>query len=228
MGLRKRIGTTAAATIAATGVAFGLAAPASANATTPDPSSFIGKLAASYNDPSKSSDGNPYDFDIVTQAALDTGLADLTKPDQLAGLTKFTLFAPNDRAFEVLANEKGLLGPNYRYGAKVDETAVYAAVLKLGVPAIQAVLSYHVLPNAKVTGKQVLSGPFTQRLTMANNQKLRVTVLSRSARFPVIVLGDQDGKFFNDQVVKSKIDAVQTKNTVVHGISDVLLPDLNN
>jgi len=222
MGLRKRIGTTAAATIAATGVAFGLAAPASAL----DSSSFIGQLAKTYNDPSQASDGNPYDFDIVTQAALDTGLADLTKPDQLAGLTKFTLFAPNDRAFEVLANERGLLGPNYRYGANVDEKAVYAAVLKLGVPAIKAVLSYHVLPNAKVTGSQVLSGPFTQRLTMANNQKLRVTVLSRSARFPVIVLGDQDGKFFNDQVVKSKIDAVETDSIVVHGISDVLLPDL--
>ena len=80
------------------------------------------------------------------------------------------------------------------------------------------------LPNAKVTGKQVLSGPFYQRLTMANGQKLGVTVWSRSASFPLIVLGDRDGRLFNDQVVKSKIDAVTTPNTVVHGISDVLLP----
>ena len=128
----------------------------------------------------------------------------------------------------MLANEQGLLGPNYRYGAKVDEKRVYEAILKLGAPTITEVLLYHVFPAAKVTGKQVLSGPFTQRLTMANGEKLRVTVLSRSARFPVIVLGDKDGKIFNDQVVKSKIDAVETENTVVHGISDVLLPDLKN
>jgi hypothetical protein len=77
-----------------------------------------------------------------------------------------------------------------------------------------------------VTGKQVLSGPFFSRLTMANGQKLGVAVLSRSAAFPVIVLVDKDGSVFNDYVVKSKIDVVQTPNVVVHGISDVLLPTL--
>jgi hypothetical protein len=61
---------------------------------------------------------------------------------------------------------------------------------------------------------------------MANDQKLRVTVLSRSARFPLILLGDKDGKFFNDTVVRSKIDVIETPNTVVHGISNVLLPKL--
>ena len=89
-------------------------------------------------------------------------------------------------------------------------------------PTVTEVLLYHVVPNAKVTGKDVLSGPFSQRISMANGEKLRVTVLSRSARFPVILLGDKDGKFFNDSVVRSKINAVETDNTVVHGISGVL------
>ena len=72
MGLRKKIGTTAAATIAATGVAFGLAAPA--NALSGDETKeFLGELTATYNDPRGAADNNPYDFDIVTQAALDTG-----------------------------------------------------------------------------------------------------------------------------------------------------------
>lgn len=83
------------------------------------------------------------------------------------------------------------------------------------------------LVGAKVTGKQVLSGPFYQRLTMANGQKLSVTVLSRSAAFSIIILGDKDGSFVNDYVVKSKIDVIQTDNVVVHGISDVLLPTLS-
>jgi uncharacterized surface protein with fasciclin (FAS1) repeats len=220
MGFIRRISTGAVATMAAAGLALGLAAPANA-LSTEENDSFLGQLTGSFTDPSTTNDGNPYDFDIVTKAAIVTGATETLK-----SLDSFTLFAPNDRAFEVLANDLGLLGKNYRFGAKVDEIKVFNAIAGLGTDTITAVLLYHVLPGAKVTGKDVLSGPFTQRLTMANDQKLRVTVLSRSARFPVIILGDKDGKFFNDSVVRSKIDVVQTPNTVVHGISGVLLPTL--
>ena len=219
MGLRRRIATTFAASAAAAGLAVGLAAPATALSEA-ETNEFLGKLTATYNDPTVSSDGNPYDFDIVTKAALVTG-ADKT----LASLGSFTLFAPNDRAFEVTANNLGLLGKNYRYSAKVDETRVFNAIANSGVDVTE-ILLYHVIPNAKVTGKQVLSGPFTQRIDMANQEKLRVTVLSRSARFPVIVLGDKDGRVFNDLVVRP--DVISTENTVVHSVSDVLLPDLDN
>ena len=219
MGLRRRIATTFAATAAATGMAIGLAAPANA-LSEGETNEFLGKLTATYNDPTVSSDGNPYDFDIVTKAALVTG-ADKT----LASLGSFTLFAPNDRAFEVTANNLGLLGKNYKYSAKVDEGRVFNAIANSGVDVTE-ILLYHVIPNAKVTGKQVLSGPFTQRIDMANQEKLRVTVLSRSARFPVIVLGDKDGRVFNDLVVRP--DVISTENTVVHSVSDVLLPDLDN
>ena len=219
MGLRRRIATTFAATAAAAGMAVGLAAPATALSDA-ETGEFLGKLTATYNDPTLSNDGNPYDFDIVTKAALVTG-ADKT----LASLGSFTLVAPNDRAFEVTANNLGLLGKNYKYSAKVDETRVFNAIASSGVDVTE-ILLYHVIPNAKVTGKQVLSGPFTQRIDMANQEKLRVTVLSRSARFPVIVLGDKDGRVFNDLVVRP--DVISTGNTVVHSVSDVLLPDLDN
>ena len=219
MGLRRRIATTFAASAAAAGLAVGLAAPATALSEA-ETNEFLGKLTATYNDPTVSSDGNPYDFDIVTKAALVTG-ADKT----LASLGSFTLFAPNDRAFEVTANNLGLLGKNYKYSAKVDETRVFNAIASSGVDVTE-ILLYHVIPNAKVTGKQVLSGPFTQRIDMANQEKLRVTVLSRSPRFPVIVLGDKDGRVFNDLVVRP--DVISTENTVVHSVSDVLLPDLQN
>jgi hypothetical protein len=81
------------------------------------------------------------------------------------------------------------------------------------------------VPNAKVTGKDVLSGPFTQRITMANTDRLGVTVLSRSARFPVILLSDRDGKYFDDLVYRP--DVIKTDNTVVHAISGVLVPPAN-
>ncbi len=223
MRLVRRITALAAGTTLAAGTL--LAAAPAANALSPsETGSFLGALTATYNDPvSTPNDRNPYDYDILTKAVLVTG-ADAT----LASLPSFTLFAPNDRAFEVLANNLGLLGRNHRYGATVDEKAVtLALVTALGADKIRQVLLYHVLVGAKVTGQQVLSGPFYQRLTMANGQKLSVTVLSRSAAFPIIILGDKDGSFFNDYVVKSKINVIQTDHVVVHGISDVLLPTLS-
>ena len=72
MGLRRRIATTFAASAAAAGLAVGLAAPATALSEA-ETNEFLGKLTATYNDPTVSSDGNPYDFDIVTKAALVTG-----------------------------------------------------------------------------------------------------------------------------------------------------------
>jgi uncharacterized surface protein with fasciclin (FAS1) repeats len=222
MRLPRRIAAVMAGTALAAGAVLAAAPQASALSST-ETDSFVAQLTKTYNDPTVASDSNPYDFDIVTKAAIATGAL-----GTLAGLDKFTLFAPNDRAFEVLANKRGLLGPNYRYGATIDEKRVITALINdLGVEKIKQVLLYHVLAGARVTGSQVLSGPFYQRLTMANGQKLSVTVLSRSASFPVIILGDKDGQWLNDYVVKSKIDVVKTPNAVVHGISDVLLPTLS-
>ena len=218
MGIARGIAVTAMA--AAMGL--GLAAPATALTET-EGNEFTTKLTATYTDPADTSDGNPYDFDIVTKAAIETGAV-----STLTSLDAFTLFAPNDRAFEVLAKDLGLLGKNYRLGAQVDETRVFNAIADAAAQDkinLTDVLLYHVVPNAKVTGSAVLSGPFTQRLTMANQESLRVTVLSRSARFPVIVLGDRDGKVLNDLVYRP--DVISTDNTVVHAVSDVLLPPSN-
>ncbi len=218
MPFKQRLVATAAAVGLAAGTALA-AAPAASALTPEETTDFLGQLTASYTDPTVESDGNPYDFDIVTKAALVTGADGI-----LAGLDSFTLFAPNDRAFEVLAKDLGLLPKGYRFSATVDETQIFNAIAGLGVDTITAVLLYHVVPNAKLTGSDVVSGSWYKKLTMANDQKLKVFVLSKRA--PFIVLGDQDGRFFNDTVVRSKIDVIETDNTVVHGISNVLLPKL--
>ena len=116
MRLARRITALAAGTTLVAGTL--LAAAPAANALTPsETGSFLGALTATYNDPvSTPNDGNPYDYDILTKAVLVTG-ADAT----LASLPSFTLFAPNDRAFEVLANKLGLLGlepPLRRHGRR--------------------------------------------------------------------------------------------------------------
>lgn len=187
------IGAAAAAAVAAP---LALAAPAQASAS-------IG-------------DGNPYNFDIVN-AAISATNAD----DALAGLDSYTAFLPNDRAFEVLARNKGWI--KGKYGATVNEQAIFdALVAGLGVDKIEAVLLYHVVPNATLRGADVLAGSRTKSLTMADGNQLKVYVVSKST--PFIVLGDKDGRWFNDYVIKSKINMIDTETAVAHGISDVLLP----
>jgi uncharacterized surface protein with fasciclin (FAS1) repeats len=161
-------------------------------------------------------DGNPYNFDIVN-AAISATNAD----DALASLDSYTAFLPNDRAFEVLAKNKGLI--TGKYGATVNEQQIFdALVAGLGVEKIEAVLLYHVVPNATLRGADVLAGSRIKTLTMADGNQLKVYVVSKST--PYIVLGDKDGRWFNDYVVKSKINVIDTPTAVAHGISDVLLP----
>jgi uncharacterized surface protein with fasciclin (FAS1) repeats len=221
-----RLRTRLAAAIAGTALVAGAAlagAPAANALSTEETNDFLGQLTATYNDPTVSSDGNPYDFDIVTKAVLVTGADGV-----LASLDNFTLFAPNDRAFEQTALRLGLLPKGYKVGAKVNETVVFNAVAGLGIPTVTNILLYHVVPGKPVLGADAVKLPiFGTKLTTAlPGQKLGVTNLTRIFRTPTLILTDNDGRLVNDFVVKSKIDVVKTPNVVVHGISDVLLPKL--
>ena len=105
----------------------------------------------------------------------------------LQSLDNVTIFAPNDRAFEVLANKLGLLGKNYRYGATVDEDKIVAALLTLpnAAETIKAIMLYHVYTGGALPGKAVVKLPvFGTKLTMANGQKLSVTNFSRFTAHP--------------------------------------------
>ena len=199
-----------------------LASAPAASATTPTGGEqVVNALVAGYGD---GSNGNPYDFQVLTTAVIATGLVDTVK-----SLDGVTIFAPNDRAFEVLANKLGLLGSGYRYGATVDEDKIVAALLTLpnAVDTIKAIVLYHVFTGGALAGADVVKLPvFGTKITMANGQKLRITNLTRFTRVPTIILGDKDGSFFNDYVVRSKVDYVKVPGAVVHGISDVLLPTL--
>jgi uncharacterized surface protein with fasciclin (FAS1) repeats len=168
-------------------------------------------------------DGNPYDFDIVTTAIKATGLIPTVE-----SLTDFTVFAPNDRAFEVLAVKTGAFPKNHKFGATVDEAAIVnALVTKLGIDTIRNVVLYHVFTGGAVNGAAATALPvFGTKLTMADGQKLGITNLTRFFGAPTLILGDKDGNFFNDYVVRSKVDVINIPGAAVHGISDVLLPKL--
>ncbi len=220
MRIARKIAALAAGTALVAGSMLAAAPAASAGGTTGG-QKVVDALVAGYGD---GSNGNPYDFQIVTTAVIRTELV-----PTLASLDGITVFAPNDRAFEVLANKLGLLGPNYRYGATVDEDKIVAALLTLpnAVATIKAIVLYHVFTGGAVDGAAATALPvFGTRLMMANGQKLGITNFTRFTGTPTLILGDKDGSFFNDYVVKSKVDVIKVPGAVVHGISDVLLPTL--
>ena len=104
-----------------------------------------------------------------------------------------------------------------------------AALLTLpnAVATIKSIVLYHVFTGGALAGAAVVKLPvFGTSLTMADGQKLRITNFTRFTGVPTVILGDKDGSFFNDYVVRSKVDYVSVPGAVVHGISDVLLPTL--
>jgi uncharacterized surface protein with fasciclin (FAS1) repeats len=166
-------------------------------------------------------DSNWYDFDIVEAAARavvdtkgvgNTKVAALANPD-----AALTVFAPNDRAFQVLAKE--LTGKWYGTEAGVVNGIVGA----LGADAIntlETVLLYHVV-GGKVdfaTAKS-LSGESVPTV-------LGPTIkLKYYGWINTLVLADKDTDDANPWVVNSKRN-IETSNgkSIIHGISLVLRP----
>jgi uncharacterized surface protein with fasciclin (FAS1) repeats len=216
---RKIAGIVAGAALLA-GTAVAAAPTASATTPTTGGQRIVQALLPGYQ---PNGDGNPYDFDIVTTAIIATGLLPTVQ-----SLDNITVFAPNDRAFEVLAVKTGALPKTHKFGATVNETQIVnALVAKLGVDTIRKVVLYHVFTGGALAGSDVVKLPlFGTRITMADGQKLGITNLTRIFGAPTIILGDKDGNPFNDYVVRSKVDVVKVQGGVVHGISDVLMPTL--
>ncbi|MFI7588277.1 fasciclin domain-containing protein [Spongisporangium articulatum] len=125
----------------------GLAAAPSASAAT-GTRSLAAYLTAGGNG---TFDSNGKDYDIVTQAVLAVLKA---KPDSAVkvltdGTTAATAFLPTDNAFRILV--KDLTGKSPK-----SEKDVFAAVLKLGVPTVETVLLYHVIPGKTLGAVKVI------------------------------------------------------------------------
>ena len=191
-----------------------VAAPITAAATQAPAGSVLALLEAD----GTAFDGNWYDFDIL-EAAARTVLA--AKPDStVAALAvadaNLTVFAPNDRAFQVLV--ASLTGKWYGTEAGVVNGLV-TALGASAVDTIESVLLYHVVP-----GKTTWAG-----LTTLNGKSV-TTVLGPTIGiryYPwlnVGVLTDQDPNAANPWIVNSKRDIMVGSNSVVHGIALVLRP----
>lgn len=156
-------------------------------------------------------DKNPYDYDIVTQAALAVLEA---KPGSAVGVltdgsVKLTAFIPTDQAFRLLV--KDLTGTSV-----ASEQAIFNAVAGLGIDTVETVLLYHVVPGATITAKQALASDGAS-LTTAQGGALTVRVFGSTIR-----LVDADPDDWNAKVVKADIN--KGNKQIAHGIHYVLRP----
>ncbi len=149
-------------------------------------------------------DANPYDYDLLVQALTATELAPVLADES----QRFTVFAPNDRAFERLVFD--LTGSR----PVSEQAALETAVGALGLPAIKNVLLYHVVAGRKLGPLQVL---FSRSLTMANGGIVRPRGLT---------LRDETPALRNPRLVLSGLN-IRATNGVIHTIDRVLVPAAN-
>lgn len=196
------------------GLGIALAAAVAVPATTPVSASGTSKmtlaqilLSDSKRDAANGFDSNPNDFDIVTQALL-------LFPDLVAAASNpgdYTVFLPTDYAFRSLV--KSLTGKTMW-----KESDVFAAVASLGTDTVKAVLTYHIVPGARITYGQALKADGASLTTLQGGT---IDVDVQGKYFKRIALVDKDPDLRDPKVVVANITA---SNGIAHGIDRVLLP----
>ena len=155
------------------------------------------------------SPSNWYDFDILVNAVVFNGGLILEQAAESRGDNlPLTLFAPNDRAFQLLAYD--LTGrTSWPVTEKQVVDVIVGAVLS-GAVDLNDVLGYHVT-SPKLSGAEVLS---TGTLTMVNKGAVKAT-----SSFGSISLTPA-GPLADARVVRT----VDAGDDIVHVISRVLVP----
>src|SRR4051794_16449182 len=186
------------AALAAAALAFA-ATPAHANGGGSAPGTIVDVAVAASGGGTPDADSS--DYDILVQAVLATGLA----PTLSDTSTKYTVFAPNDRAFLRLVQD--LTG-----AAPASEADALATITKaFTIDEIKNILLYHVVPGQKLGPLRVLTAG---SLTMANSGVVKPRGIS---------LRDETPGLTDPRLVLWKIN-IQASNGVIHTIDRVLVP----
>ncbi|MEU1972679.1 fasciclin domain-containing protein [Microbacterium sp. NPDC019599] len=192
-----RITRSSIAALAAVALAL-VATPAHATGGTPSGTIVDVAVAASGGG---TPDSNPWDYDILVQAVLATGLA----PTLADTSTKYTVFAPNDRAFLRLVHDLTGVTPASEAEALTTITTAFTG------DQIKNILLYHVVAGKKLGPIRVLTAG---SLTMANGGIVKPRGIS---------LRDETPALRDPRLVLWKIN-IQASNGVIHTIDRVLVP----
>ncbi|MFB7894311.1 fasciclin domain-containing protein [Microbacterium sp. NPDC056044] len=146
-------------------------------------------------------DNNPWDYDILVQAVVATGLT-----GALADTSKtYTVFAPNDRAFLRLVTDLTGTAPASEADALAAITSTFTA------QQISNILLYHVVAGKKLGLVKIITAG---SLTMANGG----VVQPRG-----IKLRDETPALSDPRLVVWAIN-IPASNGVIHTIDRVLVP----
>jgi len=158
----------------------------------------VAVTASSANGP----DANPYDYDLLIAAVTATGLAPTLDDES----QRFTVFAPNDRAFQRLVRD--LTGSG---SLPSEQEALDAVLATFSAEQITDILLYHVVAGRALGPLQVL---FAGKLTMANGGIVKPRLFR---------LVDETPALRDPRLVLRAID-IRATNGVIHTIDRVLVP----
>jgi Fasciclin domain len=212
MKLRRSIALSVAA-----GAAILMAAPSAASAAPAAPTGTRSLAAVLTANGNGQFDGNPFDYDIVTQAVLAVVGAKPASPVGLLtkGDVALTAFLPPDFAFRDLVRQ--LTGRSYASEKDVFNALVAAA----GVDTIETVLLYHVVPGATIASKDAVNADGAQ-LTTAQGGTITVDVIVKW--LGLVKLVDQDPTDPNPYLNPFALDINKGNKQIAHGITAVLRP----
>ncbi len=216
MRISRRAAGAAVGAALALGATTAVAAPANAGAPAAPVQTATKKLGtkslvAVLTADKSGFDRNGADFDIVT-AAVKAVLG--AKPKSAVGVlangrVPVTAFVPNDQAFRLLVRD--LTGKTLR-----NEADVFKAVAGLGIPTVEKVLLYHVVPGKTIDAKAA-SKANGVRLHTAAGISITVRVIRGT-----IFLQDRDPDARNPRVVVADVN--KGNRQIAHAIDRVLRP----
>jgi uncharacterized surface protein with fasciclin (FAS1) repeats len=192
-------------------------APAASASTTHHPKPLGTKSLASVLLADKSGfDHKGSDYDVLTAAVLAVLKAKPTSKVSVLtdGKVALTAFLPNDRAFATLVKEITGKQP-------ASEKATFEAVAGLGIPTVETVLLYHVVPGATITAKAAL-GSDGAKLTTAQGGTFTVDVDGCRHHATTVTLQDADTNDRDPKVIRFDIN--KGNKQIAHGIDRVLRP----
>ena len=161
-------------------------------------------------------DQNHKDYDILTAAVLAVLKAKPNSPVKVLtdGKTPLTAFIPDDQAFMNLASA-------LTKKKVTSEAAAFKVVAGLGIPTVERVLEYHVVPGATILSGDALKANGAHLKTALAGKTIGVKVVAKPAS---ITLVDYNTKLPNPKVILNQVDINKGNVQVAHGIDAVLMP----